>query len=394
MNKHLTTFAMVVTLFGLVGCKQTDQARADVSLSCDSGKVKLLADFPTARMNECTKTGDNEFSIILKPENTPINSSPWYAFRVVTEEPSKITVNMMVEGDVHRYLPKQSTDLLQWSLLDYQDKGEVRSFNIELKDKETYIAGQEILNNQFYVDWGKQLSKQYDLSFDTLGYSIEQRPIYKLESHSATSNKWLVILGRMHPPEITGALALFPFVDALLAEHTLAQEFRQDFNILIVPNLNPDGVAAGNWRHNLNGVDLNRDWKNFKQPEVKAVHQYLQQLTKGGSKMSMAVDFHSTRRDIFYTMPNDYDVEQRFLVNNWLGSLDKKYPNFSVIQKPGNNPNKGVFKQYFADQYKVHAITYEMGDNTDRGFIKKLAKDAADTLMKTMLEDNKEAKHD
>jgi len=56
-----------------------------------------------------------------------------------------------------------------------------------------------------------------------------------------------------------------------------------------------------------------------------------------------------------------------------------------VIQKPGNNPGKGVFKQYFTDKYKAHAITYEMGDNTDRKFINTLAVSAANTLMTTLL---------
>lgn len=395
MNKYLTSASLALTLLTLSACSQSQQTITEQSnLSCDTGNVKLLADFPTARMDECVKLSENEFAIRLKPENTPINSSPWYAFRAQADKPTKIRVSMTVSGDSHRYLPKRSKDLSQWDLITYEDKGEVRSFEVAVDKQPVYIAGQEILNNEFYQEWGNQLSRKHKLLYNVLGQSIEQRPIYKIESHSQTSNQWLVILGRMHPPEITGALALFPFVDALLADNPLASKFRQQFNILIVPNLNPDGVAAGNWRHNLNGVDLNRDWKSFNQPEVKAVHGYLQQLVAAGNKMSMAVDFHSTRRDIFYTMPNDYGMEQRYLVNNWLGSLDQMYPNFKVIQKPGNNPDKGVFKQYFADQYKVHAITYEMGDNTDRAFIKVLAKDAADTLMTTMLKDNEERTHD
>lgn len=396
MNKLLTGTVIVAAFLALISCGQKEIASSGVSLtdSCDSGVVKLTANFPTARMDVCERTSDNSFSIVLIPENTPINSSPWYAFKVEAEQPVKVTISMTVEGYPHRYLPKQSTDLSSWQLVEFQDEGEVRSFTLLAEPRPKYIAGQEILSNQFYVDWAQKLGQKYESSHSVLAASLENRPIYKIESRSPSSNRWLVILGRMHPPEITGALALFPFVDTLLASSELADEFRDRFNILIVPNLNPDGVAAGNWRHNSNGVDLNRDWKAFRQPEVKAVHEYLQKLVSAGDKMSMAVDFHSTRRDIFYTMPNDYGVEQAFLVNNWLDSLDKQYPNFSVIQKPGNNPSKGVFKQYFADQYKVHAITYEMGDNTDRDFINKLAKDAANQLMATMLESNEELKHE
>ena len=396
MNKLLTGAVISTVVVFLISCSQTQRTRAELSqiAPCDTGAVKLTANFPTARMDSCERTSDNSFSVVLKPENTPINSSPWYAFKVQAETPVKVNIAMRVEGHPHRYLPKQSTDLKTWDLIDFRDREDVRSFTVIADSKPKYIAGQEILSNQFYIDWAKELKAKYELSHNILGHTLESRPIYKIESRSGSSEQWLVILGRMHPPEITGALALFPFVDSLLSGSELAVKFRDRFNILIVPNLNPDGVAAGNWRHNLNGVDLNRDWQAFKQPEVKAVHEYLQELVNAGEKMSMAVDFHSTRRDIFYTMPNDYGVAQPFLVNNWLGALDKQYPNFSVIQKPGNNPNKGVFKQYFADHYKVHAITYEMGDNTNRDFINQLAKDAANKLMTTMLENNEEQKYE
>ena len=389
-----TLAGILVLMTSLAGCSQTNKSndRVKSAESCDFGAVTITANFPTARMDECEKLNENEFSILLKPENRPINSSPWYAFKINAESPATVKIHMRVDGHKHRYLPKQSTSFRSWSLIDYKDEGEVRSFSVEVGKKPKYIAGQEILNNQFYIDWAEDLVTRHDLSYQLLGRSIERRPIHKLESQSENSTRWLVILGRMHPPEITGALALFPFVDTLLADNELANKFRHEFNILIIPNLNPDGVQAGNWRHNMNGVDLNRDWNDFKQPEVKAVHEYLKKIVSDGGRMSMAIDFHSTRRDIFYTMPSDYGVEQPYLVNNWLGALDNKYPNFKVIQQPGNNPDKGVFKQYFADQYGVHAITYEMGDNTDRDFIKVLAKDAAITLMKTMLQDNEELK--
>ena len=84
-------------------------------------------------------------------------------------------------------------------------------------------------------------------------------------------------------------------------------------------------------------------------------------------------------------MPIDYGVENRYFVKHWLGALDQAMPNFDVIQKPGNRPNNGVSKQYFADNYQVHAITYEMGDETNRDNIKVIANNAAVTLMQTLM---------
>ena len=74
----------------------------------------------------------------------------------------------------------------------------------------------------------------------------------------------MAIVGRQHPPEVTGSMALMEFVETIVGASDLAKEFRQSFRTIVIPLMNPDGVAAGNWRHNLNGVDLNRDWGPFR----------------------------------------------------------------------------------------------------------------------------------
>jgi hypothetical protein len=119
------------------------------------------------------------------------------------------------------------------------------------------------------------------------------------------------------------------------------------------------------------------------------VHEKLQQITKLGGKIVYAIDFHSTGKDVFYSMPSDYGLHPANLTNDWLAVLDKKMLDFTVLIKPGNNPGKGVFKQYIADNYGVHAITYEMGDHTDRMKIRDIANVAAGTFMQQLLNTTK-----
>ncbi|MGB1197936.1 MAG: M14 family zinc carboxypeptidase [Thalassotalea sp.] len=386
MKKILHISAWLFSLLWLTSCTNTvNSDESKNTQACNTGTVRLLANFEASRMDECKKLKDNHYEIIIKPENTPINPSPWYAFKVEADNPTLVNISIKIAGKrSNRYLPKASTDLIKWHLQPHKYRGKILTLTVNASEKAQYIAAQEIINNQYYVDWAKKLQQQKNVSHNQLGQSIQGRPIYKIESHSNT-NEWLVILGRLHPPEITGALALFPFVETLLANNTLANNFRNKYNLLIIPNVNPDGVAMGNWRHNANGVDLNRDWITFKQPEVQQIHQYLQQLVTAGHKIKFAVDFHSTQHDVFYTMPVDYGVENRYFVKHWLKALDNAMPNFDVVQKPGNKPNNGVSKQYFADNYNVHAITYEMGDETNRDNINTIATNASILLMQTML---------
>jgi hypothetical protein len=382
MKKLLSICALSFSALLLVACNSTNESVN--AQTCNSGNVRLTADFANGRMDECKALGNNEYLIILKPENTPINSSPWYAFKIKAKQSTAIKVTMIVKGDKHRYLPKISQNGKNWKLQPYKINGKRLTMKIDASENAFYISVQEIINNQYYVDWAKELQSKATVSHDVLGQSTQQRPIYKIES-KGESKEWLVVLGRMHPPEVTGALALFPFVETLLADNALAKKFREKYNILVIPNINPDGVFMGNWRHNANGLDLNRDWINFSQAETQHINNYLHSLVAKGQKIKFAIDFHSTQHDVFYTMPINYGVEEPYFVKHWLGHLDKAMPNFDVVLQPGNTPNNGVSKQYFADNFNVHAITYEMGDETNRDNIKIIANNASVLLMKTML---------
>jgi hypothetical protein len=380
-------YALLFFTVLLSSCISTSSETSNNAQACNQGVIRLTTDFATGRMDKCEKGENNEYVITLIAEKTPINSSPWYAFKIVADQQTTIKITMKVQGDKHRYLPKISLDGIHWQLQKHKLKNERLTMTINVSDKPIYIAAQEIIDNQHYVDWGIELKQKSDISHEVLGRSSQGRAIYKLES-KGDSKEWLVILGRMHPPEVTGALALFPFVENLLSDQILAREFRQKYNLLIIPNINPDGVYAGNWRFNTNGIDLNRDWISFSQTEVRKIDNYLKTLVKQGNKIKFAVDFHSTREDVFYTMPTNYGMENAYFVKHWLNTLDQKMPGFSVVTKPGNTPNNGVSKQYFADNYNIHAITYEVGDETDRMKIKDIALNASNTLMQTLLSNN------
>lgn len=359
------------------------------SMACQFDKVSFDTNFDGGRLDKCHQVNDDTFKLTLKPENTPINDSPWYSFKVKTDSAMKIKIIMAVEDGSHRYPPKVSDDGKHWQLLENKIKRDKLSFTVDVKDKPVWVSAQEIINNEDYIRWGKKLAESSVVEHELLGLSTEKRGIYQLVvKQNPDAKQWLLVLGRQHPPELTGAMALLPFSEVLLSNSDLAAKFREQYNILIIPNLNPDGVYHGNWRHNANGKDLNRQWKNFEEAEAALVHDYLSTLVANGHSINYAVDFHSTHKDIFYTMPTHYVKKEPFSTVNWLNKLDSQWPEFNVIQQPGNNPDKGVFKQYIADTYNVHAITYEMGDNTNRLFINKLAKDAATSLMQTLLTDN------
>lgn len=59
--------------------------------------------------------------------------------------------------------------------------------------------------------------------------------------------------------------------------------FKKNFNFVVIPFINPDGVKYGNQKTNLAGSDLSKAWKRPNEtfePEVHQVKNYLKKLNQ------------------------------------------------------------------------------------------------------------------
>ena len=92
MKKLLLTCSLLFSSILLLSCTSNQSKQSENAQACSSGSVRLTTDFSTARMDECQRVAENEYLITLVPENTPINSSPWYAFKVQADQVTDITI--------------------------------------------------------------------------------------------------------------------------------------------------------------------------------------------------------------------------------------------------------------------------------------------------------------
>ena len=156
--------------------------------------------------------------------------------------------------------------------------------------------------------------------------------------------------------------------------------------LVLVPLINPDGVAAGHWRHNMGGRDLNRDWGPFTQPEIQSVKRLIDELDNAGLAPKLMLDFHSTQRSRFYTqMPEDFDEELDF-ARDWLDRARLRMPDFDFLYDPRKPSGQENTKNYFYATYHIPAITYEIGDEVDRGELRRTSPIFAQEMMRVMLE--------
>lgn len=385
--------SIVVPLWLVAACLASVGEPADETpdfYKFPSTGVTFNASFEGARLNDCVLEEDGVYRIVIRPENEPINDSAWYAFRVSSETPRTLTMQLTYEGGKHRYHPKISTDGKSWRRLADEryrrDKGMV-TLKINTGPEGVWIAAQEMIGVAELNAWMNKVAELPFVEETTVGHSVGDRPIRQLTIGTGEPMFALAIVGRQHPPEVTGSMALMEFVETIAEESGLAEEFRQTFETIVVPLMNPDGVAAGNWRHNLNGVDLNRDWGPFTQPETRSVRDAILPYQKEGPpRLALFLDFHSTHHDVFYVQTGDEPVWPKEFSRRWLEDLAERLPEYRVRQEP-NPSTRPLSKVWARKTMTVPAVIYEVGDNTDRKRIRQVARTAAQAMMRLLLEE-------
>lgn len=87
-------------------------------------------------------------------------------------------------------------------------------------------------------------------------------------------------------------------IEFLLSNSPAAKTLRENFVIKIVPMLNVDGVIIGNYRCNLSGADLNRQWidpSKKSHPTIYFTKQLIKK-TKEERDLGFCCDIHGHNR--------------------------------------------------------------------------------------------------
>lgn len=371
---------------------ETDKVTPQVyrTYSFNDGDIEFSNKFYSGRVNRVTQQSDDAFTVVIEPENTPINNSAWYAFNVQAKRQTKIVIRFRYRDGQHRYHPKISRDARLWTPATAKQyrvskSGKARLM-IEVGPEKLWVAAQELsYSAQALQGWLKSYEQKDFASLRTIGESVEGRPIELLELGSAEAKNSVILIGRQHPAEVTGTIAQLAFVRRIADDSALSKAFRQHFKALVILLMNPDGVINGHWRHNVNGVDLNRDWYTLQQPEVQsAAKVFREEVEKPGQKVWFALDFHSTRKDVFYSIKRHLTGSDYQLIDDWLGKIKQKFPDYPAKDKPGSL-ERGVAKNWFYRDLGVPAITYEVGDETPRPAIVAIGDYAATAMMELLL---------
>lgn len=358
--------------------------------------------FDGARLNGVAHDSANHYTLWITAENTPVNPSPWYAFKVWSTTPGDLQLKFTYDGSRSRYYPKISRDGRNFKPLDSTqfrlinpgegDFGikaapEEIEITVSVDDTPTWITAQELYTSGLVKQWVDSLSQKPFISNYDIGKSREGRAMNLMEVREGKGEKALMIISRQHPPEVTGFLAMKAFMETLAGDTKQAKAFRQSYTVFNVPLMNPDGVDNGHWRHNLGGIDLNRDWQEFNQPETRAVRDFLTQKRAEGYEFVFGADFHSTWDDIYYPLDSAITGAEGKIVYDWITSISNQLPQKKTnISASDQLEPTMVSRNHFYAAHGMPAIVFELGDNTPRDFLKDKGRVAAEELMRLLME--------
>ena len=380
-------FAVLFVAATLASCATTAPPETRF---CESSELLVDSSFEGGRFYSCTIDVENEVSIVIHPEDEPpINPSPWYSFRISSKLATNVEIKLAFVNGYARYWPKVSADGENWlpmadESVRVSEDGQSLSISMRLEHTPMWISAQELVLPSFYSEWLRQLSMHPEVVTQALGRSVQGRPIYVAKTQ--TRPEAIILIGRQHPPEVSGALAMKSFVNTIMSDSKLANDFRNRYSIIMIPLINPDGVVLGHWRHNINGVDLNRDWGPFTQPETQSVARLLSAMERTDINLRLMLDFHSTKSSLFYTQLPDDSNESADFATVWLSRSRKRLPDFEFKHDPRPPSGQANTKNFFHSHYGIPAITYELGDEVDREEIAATTPVFAEEMMRLLLE--------
>jgi len=353
---------------------------------CIGGGLHVETTFPTAGRHDCVIASDGV--IVVSVDHEPaiaegINPSPWFAFKVVSEMAREASVTLDYTDYTHRYAPWIKRGGAAWeklpaASLTLNDRKTRATLKVPVAQGETYIAAQPISPAGDNIGWTRNALSGRGFTETKYGVSREGRDLVGFVGGGGI--EVIVALTRQHPPETTGQEAYRGFVERLMKrDDPAAVSFRGRHRMVLAPMPNPDGVDDGNWRLNSGGVDLNRDWGQFSQPETKALSDWIVQQA-GDRRVVAMMDFHSTDRTVIYAPPLDSPSATIGFLPHLKQTFDtrlKAPPEWSY----SHNATGGTSKGWALEALKAPGITVEVWDQISAEEARALGAAAADALV-------------
>lgn len=182
--------------------------------------------------------------------------------------------------------------------------------------------------NGMQADRLPMMCTQYGIPYSAAHGSVERPPRF-------AGKLYAVLTARVHPGECPASHMMHGCIEFLLSRtDPRAAALRQKFVFMIVPMINPDGVARGHSRADSCGVDLNRMYRNpcpMRHPAPYCIRMLLNTLAEE-KKLALFIDMHAhanKKGTFFYGNSMSSSHQLQALLYSKLVQLNTPYFEFS-----------------------------------------------------------------
>jgi hypothetical protein len=352
--------------------------------SCDSStgpkllEIELRTDFEGASLGNWSQYAPGKFNFTIR-KDTNSDFARWYSFRVAGGQGEALSFQITNAGEVSAASawpfnrPAVSSDGgATWSRIPNTSyDGGVFSFHHTPVSDAEWIALQPIYNFSRWTDLAAQIQNHPMVdSLVVITQTLQGRPVHLVKVTDPSvpdAEKGAVwVTARQHPAEVAGSFKAEGLLLWLLSDDPQASELRKRAVFYVVPFLNPDGVALGNYRVNSVGANLNREWANQNPataPSIAATTAAIEAYVASGRRFDFFADLHaysSLRKNFFFYSGRDRapeeDVQEIEAIMDLFQSINGDFT------RAGSSPSGDdtrLARGWVFETFGVQAVTFE-----------------------------------
>jgi len=287
----------------------------------------IHTDFEGGSLGKIEKVSDVHFRLAVKGESDQDGrnrQANWYYFRVDGASSQPLTLDIVNLPGEYNYQPNRgaitkdtppviSYDGVHWEHIktfEYDPDEPKLILHIQPSGKRFWIAHCPPYTNATLGKLRDEIRTNADFHEESIGKTVGGRDLVLWTiTHGSTEGKrtiWLMF--RQHSWESGSSWVGEGAVRTLLAANPESAKLRDQIIWKIFPLCDPDGVARGGVRFNVNGFDLNRNWDvvdPVKMPEITAQRNAVGRWLKSGNHIDLLLSLHNTETGEYLEGPPD-----------------------------------------------------------------------------------------
>lgn len=286
----------------------------------------IHTDFEGGTLGSVEKVSETHFRLAVKGESDQDGrnrQANWYYFRVDGAS-QPLTLDIVNLPGEYNYKPNRgaitkdtppviSYDGVHWKhveTFEYDAKEPKLILHIQPSAARFWAAHCPPYTNKTLAKLRGEIGGNGDFHEQVIGKTAGGRNLVLWTiTHGPSNGKrtiWLMF--RQHSWESGSSWAGEGAVRTLLANDAKSRALRERVIWKIIPLCDPDGVARGGVRFNVNGFDLNRNWDVIdpvKMPEITAQRNAVKQWLKAGNNIDLLLSLHNTETAEYLEGPPD-----------------------------------------------------------------------------------------